>query len=79
MGAEANYGGRVTDNQDRRAIVEILKDFYSPKILEPDYKFSVSGIYYSPDANTIQEHLDYIEVGFFSVEMDVRNFVGGIG
>jgi len=60
MGAEANYGGRVTDGQDRRAIVSIIKDFYTPRVTDPDYKFSVSGIYYSPDANTIEEHLDYI-------------------
>merc|ERR1719335_615275 len=39
MVSEANYGGRVTDNQDRRAIVVILKDFYTPKILNDDYKF----------------------------------------
>merc|ERR1719478_1101521 len=48
MVAEANYGGRVTDNQDRRCIVTILKDFYNPKIMNEDYKFSVSGTYYSP-------------------------------
>merc|ERR1719182_165162 len=34
MVAEANYGGRVTDSQDRRAIVTILKDFYTPQILQ---------------------------------------------
>jgi dynein heavy chain len=60
MGAEANYGGRVTDGQDRRAIVVFLQDFYTPKVLEPDYKFSLSGIYYAPQANTIAEHMDYI-------------------
>ena len=43
MVAEANYGGRVTDAQDRRLIGCILLDYYTPKILEADYKFSVSG------------------------------------
>ena len=37
MVAEANYGGRVTDAMDRRLINVILRDFYTPKILEDDY------------------------------------------
>jgi len=61
MVAEANYGGRVTDSQDRRAIVNILKDFYTPKILEEDYKFSVSGIYYSPEVGPMSCVFDYIK------------------
>ena len=57
MVAEANYGGRVTDGQDRRLIVEIIKDFYTPKVLDDEYRFSISGIYYSPVASTIAEHV----------------------
>ena len=38
MVAEANYGGRVTDGQDRRAIVQILETFYTPDILKTEYK-----------------------------------------
>jgi dynein heavy chain len=30
MVAEANYGGRVTEEKDRRLINIILKKFYSP-------------------------------------------------
>eukprot|EP00931_Biecheleriopsis_adriatica_P052316 TRINITY_DN3041_c0_g1_i3.p1 TRINITY_DN3041_c0_g1~~TRINITY_DN3041_c0_g1_i3.p1 ORF type:complete len:5045 (+),score=1273.98 TRINITY_DN3041_c0_g1_i3:2025-15137(+) len=61
MGSEANYGGRVTDNQDRRCIITILQDFYTPKILDDDYKFSISGIYYSPEApNSLNFYLDFI-------------------
>mmetsp|Transcript_23863 Transcript_23863/g.43710 ORF Transcript_23863/g.43710 Transcript_23863/m.43710 type:complete len:2143 (+) Transcript_23863:3-6431(+) len=61
MVAEANYGGRVTDNQDRRCIITILKDFYSPKILDPEYKFSLSGIYYSPPEGPLQSYIDFIK------------------
>jgi len=60
MAAEANYGGRVTDNQDRRAIVTILKDYYTPKILDADYKFSTSGIYYAPPDTDHAGYLDFI-------------------
>merc|ERR1719382_222200 len=48
MVAQANYGGRVTDNQDVRCIITILEDFYTKDILDPSYKFSPSGIYFSP-------------------------------
>jgi dynein heavy chain len=64
MVAQANYGGRVTDKQDERAIQTILMDFYTADILKPDYKFSPSGIYYSPteDGNaTLQSQLDFIK------------------
>jgi hypothetical protein len=29
---ECNYGGRVTDDKDRRCILEILSDFYTEDI-----------------------------------------------
>ena len=37
MVAEANYGGRVTDPKDRRLISIILRDFYTPLIMDEDY------------------------------------------
>lgn len=49
MVAEANYGGRVTDTKDRRIIKVILSDFWAEKVLNNNYKYSKSGIYYSPN------------------------------
>ena len=43
MVAEANYGGRVTDDKDRKLIVIILKNFYKYEVLDENYKFSPSG------------------------------------
>jgi dynein heavy chain len=60
MVAEANYGGRVTDTQDRRAIGTILETFYTPQILDPEYKFSISGIYYSPEVGPLSSYYEYI-------------------
>eukprot|EP00913_Durusdinium_trenchii_P022198 g20858.t1 len=46
MGSEANYGGR---------------DFYTSKILDDDYKFSISGIYFAPKApESLNFYLDQI-------------------
>jgi dynein heavy chain len=49
LAGECNYGGRVTDDKDRRCLNNILTDFYTAEILDPEYKFSPSGKYYSPE------------------------------
>ena len=53
-----NYGGRVTDDWDRRCIMNILEDFYVPQALSPDYRFSESDVYHQlpPDS----EHKAYM-------------------
>ena len=43
-----NYGGRVTDDWDRRCLLSILRLFITTKILEPTYFFSQSKTYYIP-------------------------------
>ncbi|XP_004631750.1 dynein heavy chain 1, axonemal [Octodon degus] len=43
---EINYGGRVTDDWDRRCVMNILEDFYRPAVLSPDHSYSDSGIYH---------------------------------
>lgn len=57
---ECNYGGRVTDDKDRRCILNILDDFYHPLILDDDYRFSPSGVYYAPEASSLEAHREYV-------------------
>jgi len=45
LGAEINYGGRVTDDKDVRLIKTILKLYICPEALQDGYKFSESGTY----------------------------------
>ena len=33
-----NYGGRVTDDWDRRTLITLLKKFYTPEVLKPTYR-----------------------------------------
>jgi dynein heavy chain len=56
---QINYGGRITDDQDRRCLMTILANYYSPSIIEDDYKFSESGTYYVPEEGSLQSYVDY--------------------
>ena len=55
-----NYGGRVTDDQDRRCLISILRKYFRPDILGDDYRFSTSGKYYAPAEGTLQDLNDYL-------------------
>ena len=61
MVAEANYGGRVTDIWDRRAINTILADFYTSDILKDSYRINDCSAYEIPPEGTIQGYLNYID------------------
>ncbi|XP_062296546.1 dynein axonemal heavy chain 6 [Scomber scombrus] len=58
---EITYGGRVTDAWDQRCLRTILKGFFSPPTLKPDYTYSCSGIYYAPEADKLEQYKKYIE------------------
>ncbi|KAL0246239.1 hypothetical protein GEMRC1_007451 [Eukaryota sp. GEM-RC1] len=58
--AEVHYGGRFTDNQDRRCLSTILRHFYNEHALDTDYHLSESGKYVSPDVNTLSDLIDYV-------------------
>jgi dynein heavy chain len=45
IGAEINYGGRVTDDKDVRLIKVILECYMNERMLEDNYHLSKSGIY----------------------------------
>ncbi|CAM9175434.1 unnamed protein product [Chrysoparadoxa australica] len=58
---ECNYGGRVTDDKDRRCLVNILSDFYCEDIMSDDYKFSPSGTYYVPPPGPMSTFVHYVK------------------
>ncbi|TPX35722.1 hypothetical protein SmJEL517_g02025 [Synchytrium microbalum] len=59
---ECNYGGRVTDEWDRRTLNNVLSQFYSPQILDdPSYKFSPSGQYFAPAKGKYPDMVEYIK------------------
>lgn len=68
---ECNYGGRVTEDLDRRCLRSIITSYYTPKIFDSEYKFSESGVYYAPETETIEEMVAYIEALPLSVKPEV--------
>lgn len=59
---QCNYGGRVTDDKDRRTLMTCLSTVYTPAITnEKNYKFSESGVYRIPDKLGYQGIIDYIK------------------
>lgn len=60
MTGQINYGGRVTDDWDRRLLLSLLAKFFSIDVVEDEdieggYKFSPSGIYYVPKHDSVHQ------------------------
>nr|XP_019953955.1 PREDICTED: dynein heavy chain 12, axonemal-like [Paralichthys olivaceus] len=59
---ECNYGGRVTDDWDRRLLVTMLADFYNNDVItDPNYSFSPSRNYFAPPASDYNGYVKYIQ------------------
>ncbi|OCT79469.1 dynein heavy chain 14, axonemal [Xenopus laevis] len=59
---EVVYGGRVTDSWDRRCLLSILGNFYSPAVLQENYSFSSDNVYRSlPVGATLEECRAHLE------------------
>ncbi|TGZ44717.1 Dynein heavy chain 1, axonemal [Temnothorax longispinosus] len=41
-----NYGGRITDDWDRRCVLTLLEDYYNVNVVSQDYQFDEQGIYH---------------------------------
>ncbi|KAH8088732.1 dynein light chain binding protein [Aureococcus anophagefferens] len=62
-----NYGGRVTDDWDRRVLLCILGIYFNERVMEEgdggyvDYAFSASGIYKPATTGPLEEHQAYFD------------------
>ncbi|XP_043502297.1 dynein axonemal heavy chain 1-like [Polistes fuscatus] len=57
-----NYGGRITDDWDRRCVLTILKDYYNVDVVSSDFRFDDEGIYYQlPATSTFNDYIEYIK------------------
>ncbi|XP_054282731.1 dynein axonemal heavy chain 7-like [Macrosteles quadrilineatus] len=59
---ECNYGGRVTDDWDRRCLNTILRKFYCLRLLsDVTYYFDPSKMYYVPDVKDHDAFVNYVK------------------
>ncbi|XP_030372078.1 dynein heavy chain 3, axonemal [Scaptodrosophila lebanonensis] len=69
---ECNYGGRVTDDKDRRLILSLLNMIYNPRTIEVDnYALSQSGAYRVPLSPTRLNSIEYIQTFPLSPQPEV--------
>ena len=58
---QINYGGRVTDDNDRVLLTHLLRLCYGPSVLMPDFSFAPDGAYAPPppdaDLNSCISHI----------------------
>lgn len=58
---ECNYGGRVTDDKDRRLLNSLLIKYINQDVLSnSEYSFSPSGIYHLPEDTDYSGCIEYI-------------------
>lgn len=66
--AECNYGGRVTDAWDRRAIVTILADYVNPDVVgDVRYKFAVDDRFMVPRKTEHRDILRFVDENYPSL------------
>ena len=58
---DITFGGRVTDDWDRRTLKSILAKYYNHQILEEGFKFTPSGIYFAPSDGDLNGYRAYID------------------
>ncbi|KAI9004259.1 dynein heavy chain and region D6 of dynein motor-domain-containing protein [Gaertneriomyces semiglobifer] len=59
--AEANYGGRITDDWDRRVLRSYINTLFSNEALQtPQFRVSSLPNYFIPDANDLRSSRDYV-------------------
>lgn len=68
---QCNYGGRVTDDYDRKYLMTSLVGFITGDILQDGFALSESGNYCAPTESTYEETIAYIESFPQSVDAEV--------
>ena len=57
---QCNYGGRVTDDHDRKTLTTLLSDYITPRLLDDDARFDGAAEYYAPPESHKQSYIDFV-------------------
>ena len=55
-----NYGGRITDDWDRRMVLTVLMSIINPGLMQDDYPLAPGEAYNSPPADSAADYLAVI-------------------
>nr|CAI5854264.1 unnamed protein product [Callosobruchus analis] len=66
-----NYGGRVTDDWDRRCLMNLLADYYKVEVVNTNYVFDRKGYYYQPLDTMFLDYIEYIKTFPINDDPDV--------
>ena len=58
---ECNYGGRVTDAQDRRTLIVLLKDVFCKEMLAESHSMTPSGKYMAPPEGELKDYTAFAQ------------------
>mmetsp|Transcript_28190 Transcript_28190/g.33408 ORF Transcript_28190/g.33408 Transcript_28190/m.33408 type:complete len:2629 (+) Transcript_28190:1-7887(+) len=58
---QINYGGRVTDDNDKVCLMAVLRKYFTPGVLEDSYVFSASGTYFAPTEGPLLDLNNYLD------------------
>ncbi|EGR32330.1 hypothetical protein IMG5_087930 [Ichthyophthirius multifiliis] len=61
MVGECNYGGRVTDDRDRRILHALMKDYFSSNLFENNFDFANDKNYQLPQVGSHNDYTQFIE------------------
>ena len=61
LSGDVNYGGRITDDWDRRCMNTLLEEYVCPAAMEPGYHYSADDLYVQPPVGTHAEYLDVLK------------------
>lgn len=64
---ECNYGGRVTDDKDRRLLLSLLSTFYCKEIEQDHYFLAPGETYYIPPHGSYQVRMAFLYLQRVSV------------